>query len=75
VVVGGEGEPAREDQGTRAVLAGGDVMVEVDQRGWNGGDPRRWRWSSTTTAVFRRGVSSAVVQRLGRSSREARQFD
>jgi hypothetical protein len=27
VVAGGEGESAREDQGARAVLAGGDVMV------------------------------------------------
>jgi hypothetical protein len=75
VVSGGEGEPAREGQGTRAVLAGGDVMVGVDRRGWNGGDPRRRRWSSTMAAVFRRGVSPAVVQRLGRSSREARRFD
>jgi hypothetical protein len=41
VAVGGEGEPAREDQGTRAVLAGGDVMVGVNRRGWNDGDPRR----------------------------------
>jgi hypothetical protein len=35
VVAGCEGEPAREDQGTRAVLAGDDVMVWVDRRGWN----------------------------------------
>jgi hypothetical protein len=33
VVAGGEGEPAREDQGARAVLAGGDVMVGVNRRG------------------------------------------
>jgi hypothetical protein len=33
VITSGEGEPAREDQGTRAVLAGGDVMVEVNRRG------------------------------------------
>jgi hypothetical protein len=53
VVVGDEGEPARQDHGTRAVLAGGDVMVGVDRRGWNGGDPRRRRWSLTTAVVFR----------------------
>jgi hypothetical protein len=72
---GGEGGPTREDLGTRAVLAGGDVMVGVDRRGWNGGDPRRRQWSSTTAAVFRRGVSPAVVQRLGKSLREVRRFD
>jgi hypothetical protein len=33
VVAGGEGEPARKDQGTRGNLAGGDVMVGVDWRG------------------------------------------
>jgi hypothetical protein len=54
VVAGGEGEPARKDQGARADLAGGDVKVRVDQRGWNDDDPRWWRWSSTTAAVFRR---------------------
>jgi hypothetical protein len=75
VVADGEGEPAGEDQGTRAVLASGDVMVGVDRRGWNGGEPRRRRWSSTMAAVFRRGGASAVDWRLGRSSREARRFD
>jgi hypothetical protein len=39
---GGEGEPARKDQGARGNLAGGDVMVGVDRRGWNSDDPR-WR--------------------------------
>jgi hypothetical protein len=29
-VAGGEGEQAREDQGTKVVLATGDVMVGVD---------------------------------------------
>jgi hypothetical protein len=53
VVDGGEGEPAREDQGTKAVLAGGDVMVGVDRRGWNDDDPRRQRWGLTMAAVFR----------------------
>jgi hypothetical protein len=75
VVAGGEGEPAREDQGTRAVLVGGDVMVGVNRRGCNDGDPRRRRWSLTAAMVFRRGGSPAVLQRLGRSLREARQFD
>jgi hypothetical protein len=41
VVAGGEGELTREDQGARGNLAGGDVKVGVDQRGWNGGDPSR----------------------------------
>jgi hypothetical protein len=42
VVAGSEGEPARKDQGTRGNLAGGDVQVGVDRRGWNDGD-LRWR--------------------------------
>jgi hypothetical protein len=42
VVAGGKGEPASKDQGTRGNLAGGDVQVGVDRRGWNDGDPR-WR--------------------------------
>jgi hypothetical protein len=29
--------------GARAVLAGGDVMVELNQSGWNDGEPRRRR--------------------------------
>jgi hypothetical protein len=33
VVAGGEGEPARKDQGTSGNLVGGDVMVGVDRRG------------------------------------------
>jgi hypothetical protein len=41
VVAGSEGELAREDQGACAGLAGGDVMVGVDRRGWNGAEPRR----------------------------------
>jgi hypothetical protein len=41
MVAGGEGEPAGEDQGTGAVLARGDVQVEVGRRGWNSGEPRR----------------------------------
>jgi hypothetical protein len=53
VIAGGEGEPAREDQGTRGNLAGGDVQVEVDRRRWNGDDPRRRWWSSTMVGVFR----------------------
>jgi hypothetical protein len=43
VVAGSKGEPAREDQGACAGLAGGDVMVGVDRSGWNGGEPRRWQ--------------------------------
>jgi hypothetical protein len=54
VVTGGEGSPARKDQGARADLAGGDVKVGVDQRGWNDGDPGWRRWSSTTAVVFQR---------------------
>jgi hypothetical protein len=42
VVAGGEGELVRKVQGTKAELVGGDVMVGVDRRGWNDGDPR-WR--------------------------------
>jgi hypothetical protein len=42
VVAGGEGEPARKDQGARAELAGGDEKVGVDRRGCDGDDPR-WR--------------------------------
>jgi hypothetical protein len=53
VVAGGEGKPAREDQGTRGNLARGDVQVGVDRSRWNGDDPRRWLWSSTMAAVFR----------------------
>jgi hypothetical protein len=52
VVAGGEREQAREDQGTKAVLARGDAMVGVDRR-----------WSSTTVVVFRRDGSPAVDQR------------
>jgi hypothetical protein len=74
-VTGGEGEQAREDQGTKTVLARGDAMVGVDRRGWNGGEPRRWRWSSTTAAVFRCDGSLAVDQRWGNSSRRVRRFD
>jgi hypothetical protein len=47
------GELAEKDQGTRGNLVGGDVMVGVDRRGWNGGDPRRRRWSSMMAAMFR----------------------
>jgi hypothetical protein len=74
VVTGGEGEPARKDQGTRADLAGGDMRVGVNQRRWNNDDPRRRRRSSTTAAVFRRGGSSAVDRRWGNSSRGSRRF-
>jgi hypothetical protein len=62
-VVGGEGELARKEQGTRGNLARGDVMVGVDRRGWNGGDLKRRRWSSTTAMVFRSGGSPAVDRR------------
>jgi hypothetical protein len=74
VVAGGEGEPAGEDQKTRAVLARGDVQVRVTRRRWNGGEPRR-RCSSTMAVVFRHDGSPAMDRRLGRSSREARWFD
>jgi hypothetical protein len=63
VVAGGEGELARKDQGMSAGLAGGDVMVGVDRRGWNGGDPKRRQWSSTRAVVFRRDGSPAVARR------------
>jgi hypothetical protein len=53
VVAGGEGKPAREDQGTRGNLAGGDVQVRVDRSRWKSDDPGRRRWSSTMAAVFR----------------------
>jgi hypothetical protein len=43
MVAGGEVEQARKDQGTSGRLAGGDVMVGVDWRGWNGGNPKRRR--------------------------------
>jgi hypothetical protein len=75
VVAGGEGEPARKDQGARAGLAGGDVKVGVDRRGWNDDDPRWHPWSSTMATVFWCGGSLAAVQRLGRSSRGARRFN
>jgi hypothetical protein len=74
VVTGGEGDPARKDQGARGNLARGDVQVGVDRKGWNGDDPRRRRWSSTMAAVFRRDGSSVVDQRWGNSSRESRRF-
>jgi hypothetical protein len=74
VVAGGEGEPARKDQGTRGNLAGGDVQVGVDRSGCNDGDPRRRRWSLTTAVVFRRGGSPAVDQRWRNSSRGSRRF-
>jgi hypothetical protein len=63
VVADGEGEPARKDQGVSAGLAGGDVMVGVHRRGWNGGDPKRRRWSLITAAVFQCGGSPAVDRR------------
>jgi hypothetical protein len=74
-VAGGEGEQAREDQGTKAVFARVDVMVGVDRRGWNGGEPKRRRWSSTMAGVFQRDASPAVDQRWGKSSRRVRRFD
>jgi hypothetical protein len=66
VVAGGEGEPAREDQGARGNLAGGDVQVGVDWRGWNGDDLRRRRWSSTMAAdsgvgVHRRWIGGGEI--------------
>jgi hypothetical protein len=63
VVAGGEGELARKEQGTRGNFARGDVMVWVDRRGWNCGDPKRRRWSLITAMVFRRGSSLAVDRR------------
>jgi hypothetical protein len=60
VVIGGEGELTRKEQGTRGNLARGDVMVGVDRRGRNGGNLKRRRWSSTTVMVFWRGGSPAV---------------
>jgi hypothetical protein len=63
VVAGGEGEPAKKVQGTRANLAGGDVQVRDDRRGWNGGELRRRRWSLIPAVVFRRGGSPAMDRR------------
>jgi hypothetical protein len=63
VVAGGEGEPARKDQGVSTGLAGGDVMVGVDRRGWNGGDPKQRRWSLIMAVVFRCGGSPVVDRR------------
>jgi hypothetical protein len=75
VVAGGKGKPVREDQGVSVGLAGGDVMVGVNRRGKNGDDPKWRRWSSSMAAVFRRGGSPVVVQRLGKNSRGTRRFD
>jgi hypothetical protein len=74
VVAGGEGKPARKDQGARADLVGGDVKVGVDRRGWNNDDPRRRRWSLTTAAVFRCGGSPVVDRRWGKSFMGSRRF-
>jgi hypothetical protein len=74
VVAGGEGEPAREGQGVSAGLAGDDVMVGVDRRGWKNGDPKRGQQSSATAAVLRRGGSPAADRRWGNSSRGSRWF-
>jgi hypothetical protein len=60
---GGKREPTRKVQGTRANLAGADVQVGGDRRGWNDGEPRRQRWSLITAAVFRRGGSPTVDRR------------
>jgi hypothetical protein len=59
VVPGGEGEPVRKDQGTRAVLAGGDVMVGDNQRGGttatrSGGDRAQLRRRCSAVAAHRR---------------------
>jgi hypothetical protein len=59
VVIGGERERARKDQGTRAVLAGGDVMVRVNQRGGTvmtrgGGDRAQLRRRRSGVAAHRR---------------------
>jgi hypothetical protein len=39
-VAGSKGGLVRNDQEARADLAGGDVKVGVDWRGWNDDDPR-----------------------------------
>jgi hypothetical protein len=55
-VTSGEGEPARKDQGTSAVLARGDVLVGVGRRGGTavnrgGGDGAQpWQRSSGVMA-------------------------
>jgi hypothetical protein len=58
VVAGGEGEPAREDQGARAVLAGGDVMVGVNRRG-----EMTMTRSSSDRAQLRRRCSGVAAHR------------
>jgi hypothetical protein len=73
-LAGGEGELARKDQGTRGNLAGGDVQVGVDRRGWNDGDPRQRRWSLTMAVVFGCGGSPTMDQRWGNSPRGSRWF-
>jgi hypothetical protein len=59
VVAGGEGEPARKDQGARTDLAGGDVKVGVDRRGGTtvtqgGGDGAWLRRQCSGEGVHRR---------------------
>jgi hypothetical protein len=66
-VTGGEGEPARKDQGARAELAGGDVMVGVDRRGWNDDDR-----GSGDGAQLRRCSGEGAHQRRSRGWGEAR---
>jgi hypothetical protein len=57
------GKPAWEVQGINGELAGCDVMVRVDRRRWNGGEPRRRQRSSVVAAVFRRGDAMAEDRR------------
>jgi hypothetical protein len=66
VVTGGEGEPAREDQGARVVLAGGDVMVGVNWRGGttatrSGGDRAQLRRHCSGVAVHRRRIGGGGI--------------
>jgi hypothetical protein len=81
VVANGEGEPARKDLGARAELAGGDVMVGVNQRGWNdddrgGGDGAQLRRRCSGEGAHRRrsrgwgearGEQGSSIEHLGES--------
>jgi hypothetical protein len=66
VVAGGEGEPARKDQGARADLAGGDVKVGVDRRGGTtvtrgGGDRAGLWWRCSGVVAHRRWIGGGGI--------------
>jgi hypothetical protein len=61
---GGEGKLARKEQGTRGNLARGDVMVGVDRRGWNGGDPKRLTSGGSEVGEKLQGVKAVLPSYL-----------